>query len=63
MGRINETPQYFVNMLKVEIRPKMISDLKTQLSSQPIKWIQTFIELEGVSLLIEVASDIESKPM
>ena len=60
-GRIEDKPEYWTNKLQVEPTRELLAELRVLLSTSPLSWLERFIELDGVVLLIGVLSTVEIK--
>jgi len=61
VGRIHDTPQYYINTLKVELSVDVLARLRANLSSQPLNWQETIGKLGGFSLLVDIVKQYTSK--
>eukprot|EP01091_Cochliopodium_minus_P020764 TRINITY_DN917_c0_g1_i2.p1 TRINITY_DN917_c0_g1~~TRINITY_DN917_c0_g1_i2.p1 ORF type:complete len:1058 (+),score=441.26 TRINITY_DN917_c0_g1_i2:17-3190(+) len=60
-GSITETPQFFVQRMQAELSLQLITSLRIALGAQPIEWLTTFTELQGVDILLQVLADVEAR--
>lgn len=58
-GKIQDTPQYYVNSLKVEHSLETLRSLLVVLRSQPISWLKQFCDFGGVEAMLEILSGLQ----
>ena len=58
-GKIQDTPQYYVNSLKVERSLETVRSLLVVLRSQPISWLKQFCDFGGVETMLEILSGLQ----
>lgn len=56
---MQDTPQFFVTQLRDTPKKEVLSALRVRLGALPVKWLQEFINLNGVPLLLSVLDRIE----
>jgi dishevelled associated activator of morphogenesis len=60
-GRIEDKPEYWTNRLSAEPSKTLLAELRVLLSTSPLSWLEKFVELDGIVLLVAVLSKIEQK--
>jgi hypothetical protein len=60
-GRIEDKPEYWTNRLAAEPSKTLLAELRVLLSTSPLSWLEKFVELDGIVLLVTVLSKIEQK--
>ena len=60
---MQDTPQFFVTLLRDPPKKEVLSSLRVRLGALPVKWLQEFISLNGVPLLLESLDKIETYVM
>jgi cytokinesis protein len=58
-GKVQDTPQYYVNSLKVEHSVETLRSLLVVLRSQPISWLKQFCDCGGVETMLEILSGLQ----
>lgn len=56
---MQDTPQFFVTQLRDPPKKEVLSALRVRLGALPVKWLQEFINLNGVPLILNVLDRIE----
>jgi dishevelled associated activator of morphogenesis len=60
-GRIEDKPEYWTNRLAAEPSKGLLAELRVLLSTSPLSWLERFVELNGIVLLVGVLAKIEQK--
>lgn len=59
-GRIEGTPQYWVNKLRSEPDLEVVQGLQTVLATETLSWITDFITSEGLSTILDLLGEVEN---
>lgn len=60
-GRIEDKPEYWTNRLAAEPSKGLLAELRVLLSTSPLSWLERFVDLNGIVLLVGVLAKIEQK--
>ena len=58
-GRIEGTPQYWTNKIKVEPSVELMKELQAVLATESLAWIGSFIEGDGLSAILDLLGEVE----
>ncbi|PRP74983.1 hypothetical protein PROFUN_07376 [Planoprotostelium fungivorum] len=57
--KIQNTPQFFVEALKLSPNVKVLNNIRNAMKGQPAAWLKEFIELRGLEYLVALMHDLE----
>jgi hypothetical protein len=60
-GRVEDIPENWTHRLTAEPNKKTLMELRVLLSCQPLSWLQKFIQIKGIELLVGLLGQIEKK--
>lgn len=58
-GRIEGSPQYLANKIKIEPSVEILKELQAVLASESLEWIKTFIESDGLAAILDLLGEVE----
>src|SRR5687767_8998181 len=58
-GRIEGTPQYWINKIKVEPSVDVLKDLQAVLASETLAWVRDFVESGGLGAILDLLGEVE----
>jgi len=61
IGLVKDTPQYYIHVLQTEPAYEHITGLRVAMGVQPVDWLKTYVELDGLTILLNLLAITEGK--
>lgn len=59
-GRIEGTPQYWVNKIRLEPDLEVVKGLQAVLAAESLSWITDFILSDGLATILDLLGEVEN---